>query len=103
MVRSACSLINEQYGYHNISLINNLDEDIGYALGNNQKLEQVIFNLLSNAKSALEEKESLPMADSFDKEINIRTFSDSKKIYIELKDNGIGIEQGFSSHCQQEK
>ncbi len=93
VIRKACSLIKEQYKYHNITINLDLGEDVGYALGNNQKMEQVIFNLISNAKFALEEKESLPMVDSFDKEINIRTFSDSKKIYIELKDNGMGIEK----------
>jgi C4-dicarboxylate-specific signal transduction histidine kinase len=93
VIRSACSLINEQYGYHNISLNFNLDEDIGYALGNNQKMEQVIFNLLSNSKFALEEKDATTMAVPFEKEISIRTYSDDKKIYIDVKDNGTGIDK----------
>ena len=93
VIRNACSFINEQYGYHNISLNLSLDEDIGYSMGNNQKMEQVIFNLLSNAKFALEEKDALSMSDPFEKEINISTYSDDKKIYIDVKDNGIGIKK----------
>jgi len=98
VIKSACSLINEQYTYHNISIGLNLEEDVGYALGNNQKMEQVIYNLLSNAKYALEEKEALPAAVPFDKEIKISTFSDNAKICIEVKDNGIGIEKDKIDH-----
>jgi len=93
VVTRSCSLINEQYKYHNILINLDLGQDIGYALGNNQKMEQVIFNLLSNAKYALEEKEALPNAYPFEKAIQIRTFSDNKKVYVEIRDNGIGIDK----------
>jgi PAS domain S-box-containing protein len=93
VISNACSLINEQYAYHNISLNLSLDEDLGYALGNNQKMEQVIFNLLSNARFALEEKDATSLPEPFEKEINIRTYSDDKKIYIDVRDNGTGIEK----------
>ena len=92
VIRKACTLINEQYNYHNILIDLNLEGDAGSTHGNSHKLEQVVYNLLSNAKFALEEKELLPIDSSFDKEIHIRTYSDDKKIFIDVKDNGIGIE-----------
>ena len=92
VIRKACSMVNEQYGYHNISIRLNLEEGIGYTLGNCHKLEQVMYNLLSNAKYALEERSALPEDKPFDKEIQISTYTDEKKIYIDVKDNGIGIE-----------
>ncbi|RLD56740.1 MAG: hypothetical protein DRJ05_10845, partial [Bacteroidetes bacterium] len=98
VIKKACSLVKEQYHYHNILLDLELKEDIGFALGNSHKLEQVIYNLLSNAKFAVEEKESLLTEQSFDKTIHIRTHSDDKQIFIDVKDNGIGIE---TSHLEK--
>ncbi len=92
IIRKAIALINKQYIYHHISIKLNLKEDVGYTLGNSHKFEQVIYNLLSNAKFALEEKDSLPFDKSFKKEIVIETYCDDKKIIIDVKDNGIGIE-----------
>lgn len=93
VVRNAYSLVNEQFIYHNITITLNLEEEVGYTLGNNHKMEQVIYNLLSNARFALNEKESLPAESTLDKEINIRAYSYEKKIFIDVKDNGIGIKK----------
>lgn len=93
VIGKACAMINEQYNYHNILISLNLEEDIGNTHGNSHKLEQVMYNLLSNAKFALEEKESLPIDGLFDKEIHIRTYSNDNKIFIDVKDNGTGIEK----------
>ncbi len=92
VIRRACSMIDEQYTYHNILIDLDLEEDAGNTHGNSHKLEQVMYNLLSNAKFALEEKELLSIDSSFDKEIHISTYSDDKKIFIDVKDNGNGIE-----------
>jgi PAS domain S-box-containing protein len=98
VVKRSCALIDEQYKYHQISINLKLDEEVGYILGNSHKLEQVMFNLLSNAKFALEEKESLSFDKSFDKKIHISTFVEEMKVFIEVKDNGIGIESENLDH-----
>ena len=56
--------------------------------GNRYRLEQVLLNLISNAKDAVEEK-----YDSFDdaKRITIRNFQTYQMISIEVEDNGSGI------------
>ena len=92
VIRKARALVGEQYKYHNILIDLNLEENAGSTHGNSHKMEQVVYNLLSNAKFALEEKELLPNSSSFNKEIHIKTYSDDKKIFIDAKDNGIGIE-----------
>ncbi|MCF6342369.1 MAG: ATP-binding protein [Bacteroidales bacterium] len=55
-------------------------------------MEQVMYNLFSNAKFALEDKESLLTDKSFDKKIRIRTHCNDEKIFVEFEDNGTGIE-----------
>ncbi|KQC10861.1 MAG: hypothetical protein APR54_11560 [Candidatus Cloacimonas sp. SDB] len=56
------------------------------------RFEQVILNLLSNARDALAEK-----FDEFDdaKKIIIRLFTEAEKIIIEVEDNGCGLEAEF--------
>lgn len=93
VIEKACSLINEQYSYHNLSIVLDLEKDDSYTLGNNNKLEQVIYNLLSNAKFALHKKEMELSNNTFEKEIYIKTYSDEKRIYIDFKDNGSGIKE----------
>lgn len=93
VIKKAYSIIKEQYIYHNIIINFDMNEDIWYALGNSYKFEQVMFNLFSNAKYALEDKEESSGEDTFDKEIQVRTYSDENKIYIEVKDCGTGIEK----------
>jgi signal transduction histidine kinase len=51
----------------------------------------VILNLLTNAKDTLEETIKTSKSD-FEKTIVIRTYHDDHTNFIELKDNGNGIE-----------
>lgn len=75
---------------HNINLsINMPDEDL-FCEGIPFKLEQVILNLMSNARYAVEEKESL-LKNNYKKQITITSYKQNNTIYIEVIDNGIGI------------
>ena len=58
------------------------DNDIGYTIGNETKLEQVFLNLFSNSKHALLEKESGLTTGTFSKriEINIKKMSFSRRV-----------------------
>lgn len=55
-----------------------------YILGYEQRLEQVIVNLLINAAQALTSKEN---------KITLKTFADQNKVKIEIKDEGCGISE----------
>jgi signal transduction histidine kinase len=88
-INNALSMVQTQYTSHNIMLEVDLEENIGLTLGNQYKLEQVILNLLSNAKDSLDEKEKI--SEVFRKQINITSYSDIENIFLEIKDNGIGI------------
>jgi PAS domain S-box-containing protein len=92
VIKNSLSLINEQFKNHRIQIGVNLKKEIGFTVGNSFRLEQVMLNLLSNSRYAIEEKEKLGVAgDSL--KISIRTWNRSKRIFIEVKDSGIGIPQ----------
>ncbi len=90
-VESAISMIQRQYQNHNIKLSLQLDTHVPEVLGNPHKVEQVIHNLLSNARDAVEERSEKD--ENFSKEISIKTGVEDNQVYIEVRDNGIGIPQ----------
>ncbi len=57
-ILNAVSMISEQFKHHGITLDLALDDHLAQLTGNTYKFEQVILNLLSNAKDALMEKEA---------------------------------------------
>ncbi|NOX45943.1 MAG: response regulator [Chlorobi bacterium] len=91
VIKSAVSLVNNQYANHNIDLQLDLGEEDMWVKGNKYKIEQVLLNLLSNAKFAVEEKQKLKSAKSFKKRIRINTFISDSIVVFEVEDNGSGI------------
>lgn len=55
--------------------------------GSQQQIEQIIINLLLNAKDAVE------VIVKDDKEIEIMTSLENQSVKVSVRDNGIGIEQ----------
>ncbi len=90
-VESAISMIQRQYINHNINLKLDLDSTVKLVLGNPHKVEQVIHNLLSNARDAVEERQQKD--EHHTKEISIKTGNNKEEVFIEVRDNGIGIPQ----------
>lgn len=70
----------------NIEITKNI-KDIPPLLCNKNQLEQVLINLLDNAIYSVEKKGHL------NKKINITTYKKGQNAYIEIEDNGIGIEK----------
>jgi PAS domain S-box-containing protein len=89
-INNSLLLIGAQYRNHNIDIRLNLEENIGFSIGSKLKFEQVILNLLSNAKHAIEEMDMITDSD-YSKIIRISTNADGKMISILVEDNGIGI------------
>ncbi|MCD4797208.1 MAG: tetratricopeptide repeat protein [Candidatus Cloacimonetes bacterium] len=90
-INNTLLLIKTQYENHRIKLETNLDENIGNALGDKYKLEQVIINLLGNARDAIESKRNDSDKTSNMGKIKIVTYNKKNKIYIDITDNGTGI------------
>ena len=93
VVKEAYSLISEQYIFHDISVILNLDDKIGFTLGNRHKLEQVLFNLFSNAKFALVKRDDELVELPLEKKIVVQTYINNNTIHLDVEDNGVGIEE----------
>lgn len=91
VIKNALSLIEKPYQALGIEIITNIVNDELFIKGNKFRLEQVILNLLSNSKDALIEKNK-KQKNFNDKKIEIIISKDKNWIWLEIKDNGIGIE-----------
>ena len=88
-VKAATSMIGNQYANHHIDLDMNLSDNLPAVLGNPHKLEQVIHNLLSNAKDAVEEQKQKD--EDLNMKVSIETYFKDQHVYLCIKDNGVGI------------
>jgi C4-dicarboxylate-specific signal transduction histidine kinase len=87
---NALSLTQTQLKNHGIQVRTDISNSKLMALGNKYKLEQVLINLINNARAALKEKKN---SENFAPSVWIRSSIQNEKITIEVEDNGIGIEE----------
>ncbi len=91
--RNALSMMAEQFRNHGISVEFSPGIIPGRVRGNLYRLEQVILNLISNARYAVDEKAGLVADTSWQRKISIRTREDEERICMEVEDNGTGISE----------
>jgi signal transduction histidine kinase len=91
VILNALSMIESQLKSFQIKTIPDLGIDIGYTIGNPSRFEQVMLNLLSNARDALVEKENKSITGGRSKEIRISTSKQKDQIFVRVWDNGSGI------------
>ncbi|MCK4653709.1 MAG: tetratricopeptide repeat-containing sensor histidine kinase [Candidatus Cloacimonetes bacterium] len=89
-INAAFSMMKQQFDQHQINVNFKFDKELSTVLGNTYKFEQVVVNLLNNARDALEGKLKISKED-FTKKINITTYQNEQNIIMEIMDNGIGI------------
>lgn len=90
VINNTLAFVNRLYLDHNIDLEIAIDNSFVYAYADAFQLEQVLLNLLSNAKFAVEKKAK--SADlQFIKQIKVRSGLADKMIFIDVIDNGTGI------------
>jgi C4-dicarboxylate-specific signal transduction histidine kinase len=89
-VRAVNKIIGRQIALQNISLVLDLDTCLPRVLAHQNRIEQVIFNLLTNARDAINEKIET-MTDDQKGRILIHTFSDHRNAVLKISDNGTGI------------
>lgn len=93
-ITSAISLLGEQLRLHSILLETDFSKELPKVEGEPLQLEQVWINLISNARDALDEKESsLSGSPQYHKKLSISASlsENGKRIIIVFTDNGIGI------------
>ena len=86
---NASSMIVEQFKHHGINLNLQLEPKIPQIVGNTYKFEQVILNLLANAKDAVIEKHS--KKQDVEMLVGIRSWHENQCIFVDVTDNGTGI------------
>jgi len=94
VVLNALSLISRQYDNMGIDLQVKYSSRNDTTLGNKYKLEQVIMNLLSNARYAVMEKDKADIK-GYEKIIKISTFANRKNCGLIIYDNGTGIPESI--------
>jgi len=87
VAQNALILLREQLRQRGIALIENYAPDLPPVLGEANSLEQIVINLLTNARDALENHPDGQIA------IETATYDDGKRVYAELRvrDNGPGV------------
>lgn len=89
--RSVNKIIGRQITLQNIDLILDLEASILPVLAHNNRMEQVIFNLVTNARDAVNER--IEKRRDIDRgRIIISTFSDAQTVGLAIADNGTGID-----------
>lgn len=85
-IQQVMNLLKFQIQKNEISIHLILQDDIPHMTGSQQQIEQIIINLLLNAKDALDSNEIL------EKNITIESYTDGELVYVAVTDNGMGIE-----------
>jgi len=85
-IQGSLNLVTYLYRKEGIELREELEPGLPMILGNLGKLQQVLMNLLSNAKDAMEASET--------KAITVRTREEEASVFVEVSDTGCGIDTG---------
>ncbi len=85
IIEEAFLLFNEQLPVRGIQIHQDIAKDLPEVLCNSIQLEQVLTNLIGNARDALE---STPT-----KQLTVRAYQQEDCVFIEIEDNGIGISE----------
>ena len=83
-------IIGQQLSLENIAVTQKLQPDLPKILANENRLEQVLFNLLTNARDAIVQRASI-QGTGARREIGIESYSEENKVVFCVSDTGIGI------------
>ncbi|WFS63283.1 ATP-binding protein [Pseudodesulfovibrio thermohalotolerans] len=89
-VRAVLSMVRRQFELDNIRFELELSEGLSPVQAHSNRLQQVIFNLVTNARDAIND---ISNAESGDRRIIIRTGNEDQRVYAEVEDTGGGIDE----------
>ncbi len=90
VLRKAFEFFGQQLSLRNIAVEWRLDEHLPLIHGQPNRLEQVIVNLFTNARDAIEERAARDEG-AVEKRITIRSFLERDEVAVEFSDTGVGI------------
>lgn len=99
-VEEGLSFFREQFRINEIDLQVEISEQLPDIRANAQKLEQVVVNLLSNARYAVEER-AVRVKGDFQKRVSVRLAGNEngEHVLLEVRDNGIGMTAEEIDRC----
>ena len=91
---------NEQFHQHKINLTLEIGSNLPKVLVSPQKFQQIVVNLLSNARYAVDRKFEQD-GESYHKNITVRLIAslEQKNVVFEVEDNGIGMSEEEMRKC----
>jgi signal transduction histidine kinase len=90
-VTSVLDIIGRQLQLQNIDIRLEMGKHLPPILAHHNRIEQVIFNLLTNARDAINLKEDVGISNG-KREIVIKSYLQADRVMITVSDTGIGID-----------
>ncbi|SNR76345.1 PAS domain S-box-containing protein [Humidesulfovibrio mexicanus] len=89
-IKSVLTIVRRQFELDNIRFHLELAEGLPKVLAHDNRLQQVFFNLLTNARDAINEASS-PSDEGARRSITIATRTEGQSVVVEVRDTGIGM------------
>ncbi|MFH1984227.1 MAG: ATP-binding protein, partial [Pseudomonadota bacterium] len=89
-IQSVIDIVGKQLSLQNIRIRMDLDPALPMIFAHHNRLEQVIFNLVTNARDAIIQKQEAGITDGTP-EIAIRSGLEDRQVFVSIADTGIGI------------
>lgn len=89
-IQDVFAIIGRQLSLENIQVRLELQDPLPPILAHNNRLEQVFFNLVTNARDAITQKHKTG-AGSDDRIISVRSYPKDGRVVVTVSDTGIGI------------
>ncbi len=90
VVNNVIQIVGQQLALNNIQVKFHLDRQLPTILANANRLEQVIFNLVSNARDAIDQRPD-GAAETGKRTITLSTYVENGEVVCSVKDTGAGI------------
>ncbi|WP_051327376.1 PAS domain-containing sensor histidine kinase [Desulfatibacillum aliphaticivorans] len=91
-VNGVLGMIGRQLALENITVTLELEKNLPPVIAHENRMEQVLFNLITNARDAIGDKRDCSMSP-YVGNINIRSYRDGDMVAVEITDNGAGMSQ----------
>jgi len=89
-IRSVLQVVGDQLRLDKIEYNLHLDESLSPILAHNNRMAQVVFNLVSNARDAINEKKDDDLKSGA-RLIDIHSFKENNRVVFTVSDTGVGI------------